>query len=325
MDVLVNVVGGTFRQPFTESVPKGWEALIRTNFTWLLHSTQLAVDRMRPGGGSIINLTSIEAHRAAPGFAVYAAMKAAVTSLTQSLAVELAPEGIRVNTIAPDFIPTERLEALSEEAGGEVAALQRRIATPMGRPGTFADAGGAPSSSRRTSRRSSPAARSTPTGAPSPRRGGSTGPTTATSTTPRRPPSSTCSATELAGTPAPLLLGAGGGSTTAAQPCAVAWRNELSTGTGRQRAGGKPLEQPRCGGHALKGDATSKVARTIPPPPGRPHTGNEPESSSMPITSATRRRSASNAKSAAPVRRATAATMQSTMPRGVTPARRQVR
>ena len=68
-DVLINVVGGTFRQPFEESNPRGWDALIRTNFTWLLHSTQLAVARMQDGGGSIINITSIEAHRAAPGYA----------------------------------------------------------------------------------------------------------------------------------------------------------------------------------------------------------------------------------------------------------------
>ncbi len=141
-DVLVNVVGGTFHQPFTESSPKGWEALVRANFTWLLHSTRLAVDRMRPAGGSIINLTSIEAHRATPGYAVYAAMKAAVTSLTRSLAVELAPEGIRVNTIAPDYIPTRPLEGLSAGEDDEVAALHHRIATPMGRAGTFADAGG---------------------------------------------------------------------------------------------------------------------------------------------------------------------------------------
>lgn len=142
LDVLVNVVGGTFHQPFTESGPRGWDALMRTNFTWLLHSTQLAVARMRPGGGSIINLTSIEAHRAAPGYAVYAAMKAAVTSLTRSLAVELAPENIRVNTIAPDYIPTPPLEPLTTGAEDQVTALHHRIATPMGRPGTFADAGG---------------------------------------------------------------------------------------------------------------------------------------------------------------------------------------
>jgi NAD(P)-dependent dehydrogenase (short-subunit alcohol dehydrogenase family) len=141
-DVEINVVGGTFRQPFEQSNPRGWDALIRTNFTWLLHSTQLAVARMRPRGGSIINITSIEAHRAAPGFAVYAAMKAAVTSLTRTLAVELAPENIRVNTIAPDYIVTPALASLAEGVSEEANALQHRIGTPMGRVGNFEDAGG---------------------------------------------------------------------------------------------------------------------------------------------------------------------------------------
>jgi NAD(P)-dependent dehydrogenase (short-subunit alcohol dehydrogenase family) len=57
-------------------------------------------------GGSIINVTSIEAHRAAPAYAVYAAMKAAVANLTCSLALELGDRLIRVNCIAPDVIPT---------------------------------------------------------------------------------------------------------------------------------------------------------------------------------------------------------------------------
>jgi NAD(P)-dependent dehydrogenase (short-subunit alcohol dehydrogenase family) len=141
-DVLINVVGGTYKQPFTESVPKGWDALIRTNFTWLLHATQLAVARMGAAGGSIINITSIEAHRAAPGFAVYAAMKAAVTSFTRTLAVELGPQNIRVNAIAPDYIATPSLSYLTEGMKDEAVSLQHRIATPMGRVGTFEDAGG---------------------------------------------------------------------------------------------------------------------------------------------------------------------------------------
>ena len=57
-------------------------------------------------GGSIINVTSIEAHRAGPGYAIYAAMKAALANLSQSLALELGARGIRVNCIAPDVIPT---------------------------------------------------------------------------------------------------------------------------------------------------------------------------------------------------------------------------
>ncbi len=53
-------------------------------------------------GGSIINLSTVEAHRAAPGFAVYAAAKAAVEQFARTVAVELAPAGIRVNNVAPD-------------------------------------------------------------------------------------------------------------------------------------------------------------------------------------------------------------------------------
>ena len=130
LDILVNVVGGTFKQPFADSSPKGWAALIRANFTWLLHSTHLAIPRMRVTGrgGSIISFTSIEGHRAAPGFAVYAAMKAAVVNFTRTIAVELAPEGIRVNTIAPDMTPTEYEGVRS--SGGRHQAHRRR---PRGR------------------------------------------------------------------------------------------------------------------------------------------------------------------------------------------------
>jgi NAD(P)-dependent dehydrogenase (short-subunit alcohol dehydrogenase family) len=141
LDVLVNVVGGAFHQPFRESTPRGWDALIDANFRWLLGSSQLAIDAMRPGGGSIINITSIEAHRAAPGFAVYAAMKAAVTSLTRTLAVELGPDGIRVNAIAPDFVPTPNMAGVVPTDTGSDAETDR-IAIPLGRRGNYADVGG---------------------------------------------------------------------------------------------------------------------------------------------------------------------------------------
>ena len=136
VDILVNVVGGTFHQPFAESTPKGWDALIRTNFTWLLHAVHAAIPHMRnAGGGSIISLSSIEGHRAAPGFAVYAGMKAAVVNFTRTIAVELAPENIRANTIACDMIPTEGMPTgVTEE--------QARVAIPMGRMGNAGDFGG---------------------------------------------------------------------------------------------------------------------------------------------------------------------------------------
>ncbi|MGY1897316.1 SDR family NAD(P)-dependent oxidoreductase [Nocardia gipuzkoensis] len=65
LDILVNVVGGTFRAPFTETTAKGWDTLLRANLTHVLHACSLAVPRMRAGGrgGSIVNITTIEAHR----------------------------------------------------------------------------------------------------------------------------------------------------------------------------------------------------------------------------------------------------------------------
>jgi NAD(P)-dependent dehydrogenase (short-subunit alcohol dehydrogenase family) len=144
LDVLVNVVGGTFHQPFEQSNPRGWDAVIRANFTWLLTTTQLAIPRLRAaGGGSIVNFTSIEAHRAAPNYAVYSGMKAAVTNYTRTLALELGPDAIRVNCIAADITPTEGLAG--QLFGGltdEQREMVQRMAIPMGRVGTYDDIGG---------------------------------------------------------------------------------------------------------------------------------------------------------------------------------------
>jgi NAD(P)-dependent dehydrogenase (short-subunit alcohol dehydrogenase family) len=106
IDVLVNNAGGGFFAGFLDVSAKGQEALVRENFTSVTNFVRPAVAVMPERGGSIVNLTSIEAHRAAPGYSVYAAMKAAVRSLTESLALELGPRRIRVNCIAPDVIPT---------------------------------------------------------------------------------------------------------------------------------------------------------------------------------------------------------------------------
>lgn len=144
LDILVNVVGGTFRSPFTETRPKGWDALLRTNLTHVLHACHLAVPRMRAGGrgGSIINISTIEAHRAAPGFAVYAAAKAAVEQFARTLAVEVAPDGIRVNNIAPDFVPTPNLERIGTGDNAMLDPEGVRVAIPMGRAGDPGDISG---------------------------------------------------------------------------------------------------------------------------------------------------------------------------------------
>jgi len=142
LDTLVNVVGGTFRAPFTDTSPKAWDALLRTNLLHVLHASALAIPAMRAGGrgGSIVNITTIEAHRAAPNFAVYSAAKAAVAHFARSLAVEVAPDGIRVNNVAPDLAPTPNMMGIAPDRPMSVLQpMGARIAIPMGRVGTVED------------------------------------------------------------------------------------------------------------------------------------------------------------------------------------------
>jgi len=126
---LVNNAGGGFFAPFLDVGAKGESALVRENFGSVTAFVRATVPRM-PDGGSIVNVTSVEAHRAGPGFAIYSAMKAAVANLTKSLALELAPRRIRVNCIAPDMIPTPGDAALGEAAGALALPAVERTPWP---------------------------------------------------------------------------------------------------------------------------------------------------------------------------------------------------
>jgi 3-oxoacyl-[acyl-carrier protein] reductase len=118
VDVLVNNAGGGFVSPFLDVSQKGTQALVDENYTQVLHFIRGCAPLFPETGGSIINITSVEAHRAAPGFAIYASMKAAVEQLTRSLALELSDRWIRVNCISVDAIATEGDHDLAEAVGG---------------------------------------------------------------------------------------------------------------------------------------------------------------------------------------------------------------
>lgn len=130
VDVLVNNAGGGFWAPFLDVAPKGQDALIRENFTSVAHLIRGVVPLMGGRGGSIVNVTSVEAHRAGPGFGIYSAMKAAVENLTKTLALELADRRIRVNCVAPDMMPTPGDDQLGEDSG----ALAERAWDPKAWP-----------------------------------------------------------------------------------------------------------------------------------------------------------------------------------------------
>ena len=108
LDILVNNAGGVSARPFLEQSERSWRRHIDINLVSMLAATHAAAPLMIRGGqgGAILNVASIEAERAAPNFAVYAACKAGMVSFTKSMAVELSGHGIRVNCLAPDHTVT---------------------------------------------------------------------------------------------------------------------------------------------------------------------------------------------------------------------------
>ena len=144
VDVLINVPGGGFVTGFMNTTAKGWQAIIRQNFTYVLDTTQHAIRRMQAQGtgGSIVYITSVEAHRAVPDRTVYGAMKAGLTNLAMTLALEFGPDNIRVNTVAPDIFPTPAAGSDLFDNDTPRGRAKASIGIPMARVGTGEDLSG---------------------------------------------------------------------------------------------------------------------------------------------------------------------------------------
>lgn len=142
VDILVNNAGGVFAASLLETSENGIDALYRANLRHVIVCTQQVARTMVDDGrpGSIMAVTSIEGFRAAPMFASYAAAKAGVVNFTRTAALELAPHGIRVNALAPDFTWTE---GLAQIMGGDPAGPSTAPMVPMGRPGHVDEMAGA--------------------------------------------------------------------------------------------------------------------------------------------------------------------------------------
>ena len=145
LDIVFNNAGGSnFMVPFLDMRISGWEKVLRLNLDSTVYVCQAVGPHLRErGSGSVINVASVAGLAAAPGLVPYGASKAAVVSLTRTLAVEWAPLGIRVNALCPGWTATDLNKNLWDGPDGGQATVanvpMRRWARPeeMAGPAVF--------------------------------------------------------------------------------------------------------------------------------------------------------------------------------------------
>jgi 3-oxoacyl-[acyl-carrier protein] reductase len=135
LDVLVNNAGIYQFAPLEEITPEHFHKQFDLNVLGLILATQEAVRHFGPDGGSVVNISSVVSTLAPPNASVYSATKAAVDAVTRSLAKELGPRKVRVNSINPGMVETEGTASAGITADDSDFRKQTEAQTPLGRIG----------------------------------------------------------------------------------------------------------------------------------------------------------------------------------------------
>jgi NAD(P)-dependent dehydrogenase (short-subunit alcohol dehydrogenase family) len=132
IDVIVNNAATALAEPIGEFTSAAWAKVFDVDTRGPVFLVQAALPHLEASpNASVINVITSGAFLAAPGVAMYAAAKAALLSLTRSMAADFAPRGIRVNALAPGPVDTDMTRATGEQgmAGMRQSNMQKRIAT----------------------------------------------------------------------------------------------------------------------------------------------------------------------------------------------------
>lgn len=142
IDVVVNNAGGnTFMAPIATLRASGWTKAVALNLDASIRLIQAALPSLVASGhGSIVNVSSVTALRAAPLLGAYGAAKAALVSATQTLAVELGTQPVRANALVPGWIATDLTDFLRGDEAMEESVLGRVPMHRWGRPEEIAQA-----------------------------------------------------------------------------------------------------------------------------------------------------------------------------------------
>ena len=142
IDILVNNAGINMKKDFTEVTDEEFQSVLTTNVTAVFSMSREVVRHMlEKKSGCIINISSMAAQYGLPKVIAYSASKTAIDGMTRAMAVELSPNGVRVNAIAPGFIYSEMTEKALNDDPERKARVFRR--TPMGIMGQPEDIGNA--------------------------------------------------------------------------------------------------------------------------------------------------------------------------------------
>ncbi len=138
IDILVNNAGINMKKPFTEVSDEEFQRVIQTNVNAVFALSREVAKVMLPHRkGAIVNISSMASQYGIPKVIAYTASKSAIEGMTRAMAVDLSPEGIRVNCVAPGFIATDMsAKALDNDPERKQKVLSR---TPMGTLGTPED------------------------------------------------------------------------------------------------------------------------------------------------------------------------------------------